>query len=557
MKYSYHMNTIPTNKRKELNDKVLYLIDSNETEKSDLTPEDLFNAYTGDGGLHELKRNDYANYSDFSQAKKEVENGQFFTPPALCEFVAACLQVSESDIIADLTCGMGNFFNFMPVESNLYGCELDIKAYKVAHYLYPEARLEHKDIRTYQPNIRFDYVVGNPPFHLRWWIEDGDEVLSQLYYCQKAAELLKPYGILALIVPQSFLADSFTDKNAIEELEKNYRFLGQISLADHAFAQMGVAQFPTKLQFWQHRPAGEGKSIQPYRTEYDGSLPFLTNLHQQAERFRGLLLQTAKVDLEKNRSRILLELAQSRSTSTGFQYKVKKLLYHIKANPATREKYTKCCEYLHRFYTEKQPDGMNYQEWSKVRLTEKKVLAYLSAALKRQNKKPEEDKIVLVKQGYDFVYKAYSSKTRRTLTAAMRQQIPVYEAVLEYEPERFPGYERLLRKKRREYDKQSMDFATMQEDAHIANWLSSFSLWDAENEETIHLNEIQRHDLNLILQKRYGLLQWEQGSGKTLAGIAVGLYRMEHQHIHSTWVVSSAISIRNNWDVVLPNYGLS
>ena len=139
----------------------------------------------------------------------------------------------------------------------------------------------------------------------------------------------------------------------------------------------------------------------------------------------------------------------------------------------------------------------------------------------------------------------------------MSQQIPVYEAVLEYEPERFPGYERLLRKKRREYDKQNMDFATMPEDARIADWLSAFSLWDAENEETIHLNDIQRHDLNLILQKRYGLLQWEQGSGKTLAGIAAGLYRMEHQHMHSTWVVSSAISIRNNWDVVLPNYGLS
>lgn len=360
MKYSYHMNTIPTNKRKELNDKVLYLIDSDEIEKISLTPEDLFNAYTGDGGLHELKRSDYANYSEFSQAKKVVENGQFFTPPALCEFVAACLQVSESDIVADLTCGMGNFFNFLPVESNLYGCELDIKAYKVARYLYPAARLEHKDIRTYQPNIRFDYVVGNPPFHLRWWIEDGDEVLSQLYYCRKAAELLKPYGIVALIVPRSFLADAFTDKNAIEELEKNFRFLGQISLADHAFAQMGVAQFPTKLQFWQRRPAGEGKAIQPYRTEYDGSLPYLTNLSQQAERFHGLLLQTAKADLEKNRSRILLELAQSRSTSTDFQYKVKMLLYHIKANPATREKYTKCCEYLHRFYTEKQPDGMNY-----------------------------------------------------------------------------------------------------------------------------------------------------------------------------------------------------
>lgn len=52
-------------------------------------------------------------------------------------------------------------------------------------------------------------------------------------------------------------------------------------------------------------------------------------------------------------------------------------------------------------------------------------------------------------------------------------------------------------------------------------------------------------------------VQWEQGSGKTLAGIAVGLYRMQKQNIHYTWVISSAISIRNNWDVVLPNYGLS
>ena len=38
MKYSYQMNTIPTNKRKELNDKVLYLIDSGEIEKIGLIP---------------------------------------------------------------------------------------------------------------------------------------------------------------------------------------------------------------------------------------------------------------------------------------------------------------------------------------------------------------------------------------------------------------------------------------------------------------------------------------------------------------------------------------
>ncbi|WP_148509872.1 SNF2-related protein [Hungatella hathewayi] len=557
MKYTYHANTIPASKRRELNDKVLYLIDSGELPSNGITQEDLFNAYTGNGGLHELNRNDYDNYSQYSQAKKEVENGQFFTPPALCEFIAACLRVSASDIVADLTCGMGNFYNYLPVESNLYGCELDIKAYKVAHCLYPAANLEHKDIRLYQPHIRFDYVVGNPPFHLRWWLEDGTEVLSQLFYCQKAAALLKPYGILALIVPQSFLADTFTDGAAIGEMEEQYRFLGQITLPAHAFVQMGVAQFPTKLQFWQRRPGGEEKGVQPYHVENDGSLPFLTDLDQQASRFHDLLLQTARADLEANRSRALLELAQARSTSSGFQYQVEKLLYHIKAHPATREKHTKCCEYLHRFYTEKQPEGMNYLEWSKVRLTEKKVLSYLAAALRRQNKKPEQDKIALVKQDYGFVYKAYSAKTRRQLTPAMRQPVSVHEAVLENDTGRFPGYERLLRKKRREYETQSRKFAAMPDDECIAAWLSAFNLWDAENEEPIRLNDIQRHDLNLILQKRYGLLQWEQGSGKTLAGIAVGLYRMERQQIHSCWIISSAISIRNNWNVVLPNYGLS
>ncbi len=97
----------------------------------------------------------------------------------------------------------------------------------------------------------------------------------------------------------------------------------------------------------------------------------------------------------------------------------------------------------------------------------------------------------------------------------------------------------------------------MPEDPTIAKWLSDFCLWDSENKEEIRLNDIQKHDMNLMLQKRYGLLQWEQGSGKTLAGIAAGKYRMEQGNIHHTWVVSTAISIRNNWDVVLKNYGLS
>ena len=164
MKYNILNQAIPQNSRRELNDKILYLIDNDLAESSGITKEDIYNAYTGDGGLHGLKYSDFDSYYEYSNAKKEIENGQFFTPPLLCKFIMDCLNPSGTDVVADLTCGMGGFFNFAPAESNVYGCELDIKAYKVAKYLYPKANITYGDIRSYSPGIKFDYVVGNPPF---------------------------------------------------------------------------------------------------------------------------------------------------------------------------------------------------------------------------------------------------------------------------------------------------------------------------------------------------------------------------------------------------------
>ena len=119
MKYNYRNENIPQDKRREINDKILYLIDAGKTEEADISQEDVYNAYTGDGGLHGLNRSDFDNYSKYSDAKKEIENGQFFTPANICQTVAQCLGVGKGDLIADLTCGIGNFFNFMPTEANL------------------------------------------------------------------------------------------------------------------------------------------------------------------------------------------------------------------------------------------------------------------------------------------------------------------------------------------------------------------------------------------------------------------------------------------------------
>ena len=557
MKYQPQNLRFSLEQRRMLNEKVLYLIDSHSCAQYDITGDDIFNAYTGIGGLHGLNQEDFDNYHEYSEQKKTFESGQFFTPPKLCELVVACLHLSEYDLVADLTCGMGNFFNHAPVETNVYGCELDLNAYKVAHYLYPQANLVHGDIRSYQPGVRFDYVVGNPPFHLRWWLEDGSEMASQLYYCVKAAELLKPMGILALIVPQSFLADLFMDGSMIRTMEKQFRFLGQVILPDNAFSAMGVNSMPTKLQFWQARSGGNASESSRYTTETVCTLSANFNVERAAQQIYERVLMLPKADLERNKARILLELSHSRAASKNFAYESQKLLYQIKAHPVTRSRYARCCEYLHRFYTEEKPPNMKYEEWVKRRLTEKQVLSYLRRTLRKQNRKPERDVVALVKQKGQFVYKAYSTKARHRLAEEKRPSVPIYQAVLNNEPGQYPGFEALLRRKCREYSNQSQAFHDMLEDPEIAAWLRDFTLWDAENEEIIRLNDIQRQDINRILQKRYGMLQWEQGSGKTLAAIAAAIYRMKNQGLHSAWVVSSAISIRNNWDVVLPNYGLS
>ena len=119
MKYTHYDSSVPQESRKEFNEKILYLIDNAKLDEFQISNNDIYNAYTGVGGLHGLNRKDYDNYASYSDAKKEIENGQFFTPASLCRLVAECLNPLKDALIADLTCGMGGFFNFMPTESNL------------------------------------------------------------------------------------------------------------------------------------------------------------------------------------------------------------------------------------------------------------------------------------------------------------------------------------------------------------------------------------------------------------------------------------------------------
>lgn len=548
MKYPIKNIIISQNKRKEINEKCLYVI---ENGLSVLTQADVFNAYTGIGGLHDLEYKNYNNRYEYGEAKKEIEQGQFFTPHNICKFMVDCVKPSKTDIIADLCFGMGNFFNYLPIEQNIYGCELDIKAYKIAKYLYPDANLTVDDIRQYNPEVKFDIIFGNPPFNLKWSI-GKDEYLSQLYYCIKASQLLKPSGLMALIVPNSFLNDTFSDGGMIKEINNHFNFICQFDLPIDTFKNVGVNYFETKAMFFQKK--SEYLENKEYKTD---KINIAEISEQQANIIYSQYIKPLQEQKDKIKSKLFLENLHNDESEENklFAYKVKKLLYDIQRNPKINMNYGKCFEYVNKYYTQKMPDGMKWEEWEKIRITKNKVLAYLTKYLKKQNE-VEQDKIKLVKNKYSLKLKTYSHKTKLQLSKFnIVKEMSFNDMILnESYPFEDKTYYKLWLNKVKAYKKQSQPLNEMQEKNNIKAFLDSLVITDYENDEEIRLNTTQKRDTNIILQKDYAFLQWGQGSGKSLSGIANSLYRFKNCNIRNTFIVSTAIAINNTWNVILKSY---
>lgn len=62
MKYQSQALRFSLEQRRMLNEKVIYLLDSQSCNQYGITGDDIFNAYTGIGGLHGLSQEDFNNY---------------------------------------------------------------------------------------------------------------------------------------------------------------------------------------------------------------------------------------------------------------------------------------------------------------------------------------------------------------------------------------------------------------------------------------------------------------------------------------------------------------
>ena len=535
--YAIIPQQIPRDKRAEVNEKILFAIDSGK----DLIPkESIYNCYTGIGGLHNLKQTDFSSYHRYAEAKKEFEMGQFFTPHELCRSMVEILSPTSSEMVLDMCCGMGNFFNHLPNLHNTYGFDIDGRAVTVARHLYPEAHIEKCDIQQYRPEQRFDVIIGNPPFNLKF-----DCKLSQEYYMDKAYDVLNPAGFLMVIVPVSFMQSEFWEKTRVANINSSFSFVGQTKLNPDAFDSMGVHNFSTKVMVFLRR--SRHIEMQPYNA--DEFIP-MEELKDRVRKTR-VMKQRIRIDLMRETNRI------DREELEAFEYRLSKYMYELKAHAVLNRHIEKAEALVSKFRNQKPPENATNQqikEWERKKLTTGKVLGIIRKYITSQHSVPRKE-VALVKTSYGFKLKPYAPRLLDKVThkAASindlilgRAELPVPETVTERNRLQIRAAEKLIRRKQKQYEMQNLRFADMEEDVNLKEYLDRSTFINKDG-EACEFTALQKHDLNLVLQKRYALLNWQQGSGKTAAVYYRARFLLKFRKVRNAIILAPAIATNMTW----------
>lgn len=535
--YAIIPQQIPRDKRAEVNEKILFAIDSGK----DLIPkESIYNCYTGIGGLHNLKQADFSSYHRYAEAKKEFEMGQFFTPHELCRSMVEVLSPTSSEMVLDMCCGMGNFFNHLSNLHNSYGFDIDGRAVTVARHLYPEAHIEKCDIQQYRPEQHFDVIIGNPPFNLKF-----DCKLSQEYYMDKAYDVLNPAGFLMVIVPVSFMQSEFWEKTRVANINSSFSFVGQTKLNPDAFDSMGVHNFSTKVMVFLRR--SRHIEMQPYNA--DEFIP-MEELKDRVRKTR-VMKQRIRIDLMRETNRI------DREELEAFEYRLSKYMYELKAHAVLNRHIEKAEALVSKFRNQKPPENATNQQikdWERKKLTTGKVLGIIRKYITSQHSVPRKE-VALVKTSYGFKLKPYAPRLLDKVThkAASindlilgRAELPVPETVTERNRLQIRAAEKLIRRKQKQYEMQNLRFADMEEDVNLKEYLDRSTFINKDG-EACEFTTLQKHDLNLVLQKRYALLNWQQGSGKTAAVYYRARFLLKFRKVRNAIILAPAIATNMTW----------
>ncbi len=439
---------------------------------------------------------------------------------------------------------MGNFFNFLPNQHNAFGFDVDSKAVSVARHLYPNAVIDKCDIQQYKPDQRFDIVIGNPPFNLKF-----DNQLSQFYYMNKAHEVLSPAGFLMVIVPTSFLQNEFWEKTRVEAINRDFSFIGQARLSPDIFASVGVENFNTKIMVFMRE--SQHIEMKAYCADEFVSLEELGKRIAEAKQLKTRL----RVNLMRETNSMDKEELES------FEYKLSKYLYELKAHKHLQKHLDKAVALVAKFRNQRPPKDATYEqreEWEKNKLTTAEVLGVIRRYITRQNVVPRKE-IALVKTSYGFKLKQYAP---RLLDKIKHQEASLNDLILGRERLPMPAEctranlrqikmaKKLIARKQRQYEIQEQAFSEMEQDPMLAFHLNKQRFINKDY-EVCEFTSLQKQDLNLVLQKRYSLLNWQQGSGKTAAVYTYAKYLLRYGKVRNAVILAPAIATNMTWEPFL------
>ncbi|MDR2005295.1 MAG: N-6 DNA methylase [Prevotella sp.] len=582
MIYPIFEKKISQNERATLNEKILMSVLRG---KKDFANTDIYNYYTGIGGLHGLEMKDFANFHDYTEAKKSLELGQFFTPHRLCQQMVELAAPTPSETVLDMCCGIGNFFNHLPNQYNAFGFDIDENAVKVAKRLYSDANIEVKNMQFYDPNMSFDMILGNPPFGL-----DIEGVKSQYFFSHKAFWMLKPAGLMLLVMPKSYLASESGDRTYINMINRDFSFVGQTCLSANTFKSVGVDNFETKVMaflrksdFIEQQPylPEEFITIQQLKLRLDDvraqkrklKLKLLQEENMYSEGSIQSRLRTykeSKSDTGKDgkkktvvqKSNHMDSLFKSLSANTGgksFDRAIDKYLYELKTHKQLRSQYARCEAYVAKYRNQRPPLNCTDEErkhWEKhVRISADQVLRKLRRIIKRQNVVAQKKyDLVSTQYGYKLKNRANPFSDRITDKYVSMVDIIANDELLPYPKTMTPELrlqynyaKKHIAKKKREFIRQTTKFKDMQRDEKLDKYIDGLTFVGMKK-KVCRFSDLQKHDAGLLFQRNCSLLNWQQGSGKTAVLYHFGKYQLHRGTVKNVVIVAPSNALHMTWE---------
>ena len=320
-----------------------------------------------------------------------------------------------------------------------------------------------------------------------------------------------------IIVPHSLLQNEFWEKSKVTAINRDFSFIGQSKLNPDAFASVGVYNFNTKIMaFMRHSGHIE---MNPYQADEFITWEDLGKRIEIAKRLKSNL----KIELLRETNSI------NKDEIKSYEYKLNKYLFELKTHKHLQQHYGKAIALATKFRNQKPPENCTnkqFDEWERNKITPAKVLAIIKKYIASQNYVPRKE-IALVKTNYGFKLRQYAP---RLLDGIKNRQVNMNDLILDRAclpilPEHTPKIreqvrvaEKLIRRKQREYEIQSQIFSRMAIDPEIQKYLDNATFINKDH-EVCYFTELQKHDLNLVFQKRYALLNWQQGSGNSPSSI--------------------------------------